>query len=141
MVVGDGTPGPGRPSGVPNKLTKERILAAAEAFGPINTKALELMRRHLDFHLRMQEGIAQVIEAGNIAEIIMLGMLDEQMARGNCPTCRHIFTLSSEYTYGKPMQRVGVTPELAAATLREFGMDDPTGEDVANIIRFDRKAM
>ena len=132
-VPGDGTPGPGRPKGSKNKLTKEGLLAAREAFEPINKRALELMRRHLDFHLAAQNAIVGLLSAGVAGEqLLVLMQLDADLMRGNCPTCRHIFTLSSEYTYGKPTQRVEFSIDDFVHQLREKhpSLDD----DAANLI-------
>ena len=132
-VPGDGTPGPGRPKGSKNKLTKEGLLAAKDAFSPINERALELMRRHLDFHLAAQNLIIELLSTGAAGEqLLVLLQLDADMMRGNCSTCRHIFTLSSEYTYGKPTQRVEFSIEDYVHELREKhpSLDD----DAANVI-------
>ena len=102
----------GRPHGVKNKLTKEGLLAAREAFTPVNEAALDLMQNHLNFHLAAQKQIVEVLTNGRIEDVAILLQLDEAMMHGNCATCRHIFTLSSEYRFGKPTQRV------------EFDVDD-----------------
>jgi len=127
MVVGDGTPGPGRPPGVPNRLTKQTILAARDAFSPVNEKALELMRRHLGFHLAAQEAIVHILAEGSVIDILALQTLNDAMIRGDCPTCRHIFTLSSEYRFGKPKSQELVeaetAEELARLIAEEYGKD------------------
>ena len=120
VVVGDGTPGPGRPRGSKNKLSKQAALAAKDAFAPISERALELMGRHLDFHLAAQNLIVELLTAGVAGEqLLVLAQLDIDLMRGNCPTCRHIFTLSSEYTYGKPTQRHEFSIEDFIAKMRE----------------------
>lgn len=114
-------PGPGRPKGSKNKLPKERALAAIEAFAPINSKARELMERHLTFHLTAQEAIVTVLESGVAGDMLLtLAQLNDDLMRGNCATCRHIFTLSSEYVFGKPIQRIEMDEAFVQAICNEF---------------------
>ena len=113
----------GRPKGSKNKLTKEGLQAAREAFAPINEKVLTLMERHLDFHLASQNAIVEVLKAGVAAETLLLLMsLNDDLMRGNCPHCRHIAALSTEYTYGKPAQRIEMDEEIIHSLATEFGI-------------------
>lgn len=114
-----GTALAGRPAGVKNKVTSQRSLEARDAFAPINEAALGLMRNHLNFHLAAQKQITEVLTNGRIEDIAILLQLDVAMMHGNCATCRHIFTLSSEYRFGKPTQRVEFDVDDFMARLQE----------------------
>lgn len=127
-----GTKLAGRPVGIKNKLTKEGLLAAREAFAPISEAALVLMQNHLQFHLAAQKQIVEVLTNGRIEDIAILLQLDEAMIYGNCATCRHIFTLSSEYRFGKPTQRVEFDMhELVERLQRERGLDEKSAKVIA----------
>ena len=112
----------GRPPGSRNKLTKEGLRAAREAFAPISEKALILMEGHLDTHFEDIWKLRKVVHkaAGHRRAIdkcedigcVVLAKAALFFGVGDCATCRHIFSLSSEYTYGKPTQR------------HEFSIDD-----------------
>ena len=125
--------GGGRPNGSKNKITKEGLLAAREAFAPVNEAALKLMQRHLDFHLAAQDGIVALLSAGNPVDILLtLASLNDDLMRGNCATCRHIFTLSSDYTFGKPTQRVEFDVDDFVERLREERPE--LDDEAANLI-------
>ncbi len=111
--------GGGRPKGTKNRLTRDGLLAARDAFAPISEAALDLMQNHLQFHLAAQKQIVHVLAEGRIEDIAILLQLDVALMHGNCATCRHIFTLSSEYRFGKPTQRHEFDVDDFVAQLRE----------------------
>lgn len=110
-----GAPGPGRPPGAKNKLTIEGALAAREAFGPINAKVRELMERHVDFHIAAQRAAVALLEQDGASAENVIEAVTAAMQNGDCPTCRHILALSSEYTFGKPTQPHVVSSDAQSA--------------------------
>ena len=67
---------------------------------------------------------------------VLLNALYTQSLSGNTMAARELL----DRAYGKPMQRFEASAELVREALREYGLDDPTDEDVANILPFARRA-
>lgn len=95
---------PGKPKGAKWKMPTKQRLSAMEAFSPINDEALKLARQHLAFHVAAQNKALKVMQNPSAEDIVVLATLNAALINGDCATCRHILTLSTEYVFGKAIQ-------------------------------------